>query len=972
MKPSGLPSCRGIAIFAVIWLASSAPHAAVIFDTNTTWSYFKGRSEASTPDPTSWRNVNFDDSAFTVAPAPFWYGDPMEGGTHLNDMSGQYTCIFMRRLFVITNRAEFSTLQLGYRCDDGFVAWINGMEVYRYNVPPGDVNYLGTASAVVAEPVPFSLVDISRGAMLTLGTNVIAIQAFNASLNNSDLGIDIALSTTGPSFAAPSIISQPISQEVKEGRSASLAVVADGALPLHYQWSKNGTPIAGATGAILSLGRTRADQAGDYVITVTNILGSVTSSVAVIVVRPPWSGSVFAWGENSFGQTNVPADLQPVTALSAGQSHTLALQRDGKVVAWGSSNLAIVPDGLSGVVAIAAGYSHSVALREDGTVVAWGDNSSGQTNVPTGLDQVIDVAAGRAHTVALRRDGTVTAWGYDGNGQSTPPLGLSAVAAIAAGDGHSVALKRDGTVVAWGYNANGQTDVPLGLDGVIAIATGQHHTLALKRDGTVAAWGFHGTAVPFGLSGVVAVCAAKFHSMALTGDGSIFGWEDSFLGEITTPSAVGKIVDIATGFDHSVGLLVPSGIVTQPISQTVSLGQDVTFSVVAKGAETLLYQWYKDRVPLVWATNATLILTNVQSSQAGTYTVVVPNSSLGNVTSAVAELTILTDVVITLQPESQQLALGQTATLTVAAAGAPPIVYQWYFNGQPMFGPGGQSLVLTNFTAAQEGIYSAMAINGHSSALSSNAMVTAGYPPTILRQPEDQNAIPGMVVPFSVGVTGTAPFAFQWFKDNAAIPAAIDENYSFIALPSSGGGFWVVISNRWGTAASSVVRLTVHVPPTILHHPESQRLAAGSLATLGVSAIGELPFTYQWQFDGSDLVDATNSVLLLPNLSPSDSGAYRVVVSNQAGMVLSDEAFLTVVIPPRLVLERLLLDYPLLTLHCAKGHDYEIQYSADLLPPSWMSLVSFSNVDSDMKIFIDTTSATNSLRAYRVLDKRGP
>ena len=89
--------------------------------------------------------------------------------------------------------------------------------------------------------------------------------------------------------------------------------------------------------------------------------------------------------------TNVPAVLGDVVALAAGGSHSLALQADGTVVAWGSGSATNVPLGLNNVVALAAGRSHSLALRADGTVVAWGRNDYGQANVPAGLSDVVAI-----------------------------------------------------------------------------------------------------------------------------------------------------------------------------------------------------------------------------------------------------------------------------------------------------------------------------------------------------------------------------------------------------------------------------------------------------------------------------------------------------------------------------------------------------------------------------------------------------
>ena len=225
---------------------------------------------------------------------------------------------------------------------------------------------------------------------------------------------------------------------------------------------------------------------------------------------------VVAWGNNAFGQTNVPASLSGVTAIAAGYEHSLALKSDGTVVAWGNNyyGQTTVPAGLSGVTAISGGSEHSLALKSDGTVVAWGLNRFGQIDVPAGLSGVTAIAAGRFHSLALKSDGTVVAWGDNGNGQTTVPAGLSGVSAIAAGGFHSLALKSDRTVVAWGWNGYGQINVPAGLSGVTAIAAGQYDSLALRSDGTVVAWG-NAPTVPAVLSGVTAIAADGTFSLAL-------------------------------------------------------------------------------------------------------------------------------------------------------------------------------------------------------------------------------------------------------------------------------------------------------------------------------------------------------------------------------------------------------------------------------------------------------------------------
>ena len=122
----------------------------------------------------------------------------------------------------------------------------------------------------------------------------------------------------------------------------------------------------------------------------------------------------------------MPSDLTNAVVVSAQALHTLALRSNGTVVAWGYNTLygeTNVPAGLTNVTAISAGYQFNLAVS-NGFVVAWGDNSSGQCNVPAGLSNVVDVAAGTFHGVALLKNGTVVAWGDNFWGQTNVPAGL--------------------------------------------------------------------------------------------------------------------------------------------------------------------------------------------------------------------------------------------------------------------------------------------------------------------------------------------------------------------------------------------------------------------------------------------------------------------------------------------------------------------------------------------------------------------
>ncbi|HEY0457193.1 MAG TPA: lamin tail domain-containing protein, partial [Verrucomicrobiae bacterium] len=200
-------------LLAVAFFSSSAP-ASTVFPSNSVWKYFKGTTEASTPDATAWRNLGFDDSTWLTGAAPFFYDSDTSatgytGNTKLADMQGGYTCIFMRKTVVITNIAQISQIAFGAVSDDGFILWLNGNEVYRFNMPAGPIAFNGTANPALAEPVPYQNFTVTNLSWLLEGTNMIAVQAFNASLaGSSDFTIDLLMTSSAPDTNPPVVISK--------------------------------------------------------------------------------------------------------------------------------------------------------------------------------------------------------------------------------------------------------------------------------------------------------------------------------------------------------------------------------------------------------------------------------------------------------------------------------------------------------------------------------------------------------------------------------------------------------------------------------------------------------------------------------------------------------------------------------------------------------------------------------------------
>lgn len=198
------------------WRASDGQAAAmdpVIFvpEGSAAWKYRKALSEPSSP-AAAWRAASFaaDDGSWLASAggAPFGYGETVD--TTLDDMRSPpatpgYTGLYMRHTFTYSGSAP-GPLRLKVWSDDGFIAWINGVEVARFGPAEGVfVPYTGVAgrSREGATQPPEEIVITAPNAILTAGENVLCIHALNESLSqSSDFYIDAELGFSSSSVGA--------------------------------------------------------------------------------------------------------------------------------------------------------------------------------------------------------------------------------------------------------------------------------------------------------------------------------------------------------------------------------------------------------------------------------------------------------------------------------------------------------------------------------------------------------------------------------------------------------------------------------------------------------------------------------------------------------------------------------------------------------------------------------------------------
>jgi sugar lactone lactonase YvrE len=110
-----------------------------------------------------------------------------------------------------------------------------------------------------------------------------SVQVRNAagSVSSGDATLNVGPGTV---LAPPQIATQPLGLSVNAGQTALFAVAATGSGPLTYQWQRDGSDIAGATGPVLALDNVQAADAGTYTVSVDNGVGRATSNAAGLVV----------------------------------------------------------------------------------------------------------------------------------------------------------------------------------------------------------------------------------------------------------------------------------------------------------------------------------------------------------------------------------------------------------------------------------------------------------------------------------------------------------------------------------------------------------------------------------------------------------------------------------------------------------------------------------------------------------------
>ncbi len=789
------------------------------------------------------------------------------------------------------------------RTDDGARLWVNGVLLVDQWGDQGPTEWSGSIALAAGQKYDFRLEYYENGGGATAQLRWSCASQLKEIIPTSQLYPN----------TAPTITTQPQGQAVIAGANVTFSVAAAGTAPLAYQWLLNGAPISGATSSSHALVNVQPSDAGDYSVVVSNLLGSVTSSNATLVVSatglPP---TITAQPQ---GQSVSAGTAVTFSVVAAGTPpFGYQWRRNGAAIAGASassytrSNVQSADVGLYSVVVsnaygtvtsaeAALTLTAAIAFQDNfescdlsGWAVYPGasslDGSNAQNHTPGGgcsarVDNSLDKMY---HNFGIEVGGRMRAtwWIYDGaqtrayaevRAHTGAGYDGSAIQQLlAAGKYSSVTLTGevwDGTKYQ-GRVSNGANAGWFNLNAAGAPSRSTSwHKFAIERRAD-------GTTIDFYVDDILS------RTIYSATDATI---DSILIGSVAAGTTTGEawIDDVLVEYFD-----LPS-IVTQPVGQTVAAGGNATFSVSATNT-VLSYQWRLNGVNIAGATTSSFAINNAQAAHAGSYTVVVANG-VGPTVSAAASLTVIDPPVITTPPQDQNVAAGATATFTFTATGTGPLDYQWHFNGTAIAGATGTSYTCVNAQSSNAGPYVVVVSNVGGSVSSPPALLAVNNPP-VLSGVRDRSIHAGATLRFTAMASDPDSAQSRTFSLDPGAPAGAE-------IDAATGVFsWPTSAAQLDTINPVAVRVTDNGVPvlsdvktfyiTVVARPLLQSLTlSNQTVTLQWSAIAET--TYGVQFKDSltptDWVDLTNVVATsntasVPDTLGSLTGQrfYRIVV----------------------------------------------------------------------------------------------
>jgi uncharacterized repeat protein (TIGR03803 family) len=726
----------------------------------------------------------------------------------------------------------------------------------------------------------------------------------------------------------PVITGQPASQAVFEGAPASFTVqTATNALLFYQWWQDNGSyvtnltdggKISGAATSTLTVSNVAAANTGAYFVIISNAAGTITSAQAFLTIVP-WRPVI----------TTQPADQTVLPGASAS----------------------------FGIYAVGT-HPFSYQWHQNGTNLIDGITVSGSASNQVTLKNVIPANAGTYTVVVSNSLGTALSAGARLNVTpvTAPGVGLfnlysfgSGTAGqnpycplVQAGDGNFY-----GTTVLGGINTDGTVFRVTTNGSVITLFSFNYNNgalpyagLVLGRDGylygTTSQGGTSGNGTVFRITtGGLLTTLANFNGVngSYSVAGLVQGRDGNFYGTTLYggTSGVGNIFRVT-----------PAGVVNNLYSFNGSDGAYPSCALVQDADGNLVgttenggvggYGTVFQLTP--WGAFSTLASFNGINGESPVAGLVQDNQGVFYGTTYYGG-TNGAGTVFKLTPDGTLTSLYHFSD---GADGGYPFGGLSVASDDNLYGTteqGGTYLDGTFFRISPEGTFATLATfdgyqaaqpeaspvqgtdgnfygttsGGGASALGAVYRVTIDGPLQITGQPQNTWTYLGGTASFNVATFGKQPVSYQWRRYGTNLTdggAILGSNSRTLTITNASlaniGVYSVVAANSYNsvTSAPAVFQLAIS-PPFITLQPISQNLLAGSTAAFVVSAQGDMPLYYQWQKNGTNLVDSgtvsgsTNRILLISGVTTNDQSVYSVTVSDDIYYAVSDNAQLNVI-----------------------------------------------------------------------------
>jgi alpha-tubulin suppressor-like RCC1 family protein len=598
------------------------------------------------------------------------------------------------------------------RADSTVAAW--GWNDYgQVNVPVGLSNVVAIASGY-----EHTVGIMQDGTVRAWGRDRIGQTEVPAGLSNvvalsAGTFHTLALSRVGP----PEIVQQPWNETVARDGTIEPACNAVGD-HLQYAWQFNGAPLPGATLANLLLTNVQPAQAGLYSVAVSNDLGMVESSNALVSVIP-------------LAITAQPTNQALYEALDTGFS--VGVQGTGPFAyQWlfngsalaGQTNQALflpsVDATQAGTYSVLVTNAYGSTQSTDAVLTVFLPNITAQPTNQT-------VVGGQQVTFVLAATGAALTYQWllnslDLPGQTNTSLTLSNVAPDEAGpysafvtDGHRTLVSSNAllTVIPFLFTLQPSNTVVIATSNVTFSAAVSGTTPLFYQ------WQKDGQNLTDGPS----ISGSQGGTLMITGAQTT----DAGNYQLVVTNAYSAMTSqVAT-----LTVLVSPSFVLSPTNQAWIAGSSGTLFSLAAGTAPLSYQWYlgttslTDGARLSGTASPTLSISNVLSTDAGSYTVVATNAA-GSATSTVAVVTVVTPPSFTTQPTGWSVPVGFPLTLSGRVSGTAPLSYQWLFNGTNLAGATSTTLSFAALSRSNYGNYQLVATNLGGAVTSTVAPVTVG------------------------------------------------------------------------------------------------------------------------------------------------------------------------------------------------------------------------------------------------------